>query len=263
MNQTVLQLQALSEADDFRYIEAIKTLRTNILLSGSNVRRILLSSTAPNEGKSTLSLALARAFAESGRRTLLLDADIRKSMFTVRHQIHRETIGLSQLLSGQGSLEDGIYTTNVENLDVILPGPYSPSPTELFEDEMCGKLFRYIEEQNYDFVIIDSPPLGSVIDAAILSRYADGAALVVESEVTTKRLFSRVKAQLDRTGVRFLGVILNRVKMDKGSYYGNYYGYYKKYGTYDYGPKNEEGEKHLGKSRGRMSAGSRKEAGRG
>ena len=101
---------------------------------------------------------------------------------------------------------------------MILAGPYAPNVTELFEDEMCDKLFQTIKEENYDIVILDTAPVGTVIDAAILTKYADGAALVAESEVTSRR------------------VILNKVNMTKGGYYNSYYKKYgKKYEKYGYG----------------------------
>ena len=207
----------LAPDDDFRYSEALRTLRTNLLFSGSKVKNILITSTSPNEGKSTTSFELARVFAESGKHTLYLDCDIRKSEFVAVHQIKGETVGLSQMLTGQVPLEDGFYNDpQMPNLDMIFAGPYSPNPTELFEDEMCEKLFQFIKELNYDIVIMDTAPIGTVIDAAILTRYADGAALVIEVEVTSRRLFQRAKEQLDRTGVKFLGVILNKVNMTGG-----------------------------------------------
>lgn len=228
---------ALAPDDDFRYSEALRTLRTNLLFSGSRVKNILITSTAPNEGKSMISFDLARVFAESGKRTLYVDCDIRKSEFIKDHQIQGPTVGLSQILTGQVAIEDSFYyDEKLPNLDLILAGPFSPNATELFEDEMCDQLFQFIREENYDIVILDTAPIGTVIDAAILTKYADGAALVVESEVTSRRLFQRAKEQLDRTGVRFLGVILNKVNMTKGGYYNSYYKKYgKKYEKYGYG----------------------------
>ena len=227
----------LAPDDDFRYSEALRTLRTNLLFSGSRVKNILITSTAPNEGKSTISFDLARVFAESGKRTLYVDCDIRKSEFIKVHQIQGPTVGLSQILTGQVPIEESFYCDEkLPNLDMILAGPFSPNATELFEDEMCDQLFQFIKEENYDIVILDTAPVGTVIDAAILTKYADGAALVVESEVTSRRLFQRAKEQLDRTGVRFLGVILNKVNMTKGGYYNSYYKKYgKKYEKYGYG----------------------------
>ncbi len=224
---------SLNDENDFRYSEALRTLRTNITFSGSRVRNILITSTAPDEGKSMVSFDLARAFAESGKKCLYIDCDIRNSEFVKVHQIQGETVGLSQILTGQIAIEDGFYNDpKIPNLDLILAGPFSPNATELFEDDMCDQLFASIKELHYDIVILDTAPIGTVIDAAILTKYADGAALVVESEVTGRRMFQRAKEQLDRTGVRFLGVILNKVNMTKNSYYSHYYNY-KKYGRYD------------------------------
>ena len=97
----------LAPDDDFRYSEALRTLRTNLMFSGSRVKNILITSTSPNEGKSTISFELARVFAESGKRTLYVDCDIRKSEFIKVHQVNVKTVGLSQILTGQVPIEDG------------------------------------------------------------------------------------------------------------------------------------------------------------
>lgn len=219
--------------EDFAFSEGIKTLRTNLQFSGSKVKNILITSVAGNDGKSHVSFALAKAFAESGKKTLYLDMDIRNSNFLERFGVSEEIKGLSQILSGQILPEEGIYATNIDNLFVVWAGPWSPSPTELFEDDMCRKLFMYIAEQEFDRVILDTSPLGAVIDAAILSRYADGIALMAASGETNRKALRRVKEQIDRTGTRFLGVILNKVPIDKKGYE---YGY--GYEGYGYGKKN-------------------------
>lgn len=231
MNSQVLDLH-FNDTEDFSFNEAIKTLRTNLQFSGSRVKKILITSVAPNDGKSIITMMLARAFAETGKKTIVIDADVRKSVLLNRYGVAGETVGLTQVLSGQVRPEESVYKTTIPNLDLVLSGPYSPTPTELFEDVMCANFFHYLSEQGYDMVIIDTPPLGTVIDAAILARYSDGIALVAASEDTSKRALQRVKEQIDRTGVRFLGVILNKVRMDKGSYYSSYY---HGYGTYGYG----------------------------
>lgn len=228
---------------DFRYSEAIRTLRTNILFSGSNVHTVLITSASPNEGKSKISFDLARAFAESGKRTLYVDCDIRNSEFVTVHGVRdtaqSEMPGLSQMLTGQIPIEDGFYKTEViPNLEMVMSGPYSPNAAELFEDDMCECFFNTIREEGYDMVILDTAPIGTVIDAAILSRYADGTVLICESETTSRKLLKKAKTQLDRTGTRFLGVIINKVNMSKNGYYGNYYKKYSskndEYGNYGY-----------------------------
>lgn len=242
MNTQVLELH-FNDTDDFSFNEAIKTLRTNLLFSGSRVKKVLITSVAPNDGKSVITMMLGKAYAESGKKTVVIDADVRKSVLRNRYGVEMETSGLTQVLTGQVRPEEAVYHTNVPNMDLVLSGPYSPTPTELFEDVMCANFFHYLTEQGYDMVLIDTPPLGTVIDAAILARYSDGIALVAASEDTSRRALQRVKEQIDRTGVRFLGVILNKVRMDKGSYYSSYYHGYGKYGYgygYGYGPEKDE-----------------------
>ena len=198
------------EETDTRIEEAIKTLRTNIQFSGRDIRTIMLTSAAPNEGKSEISWKIAVSFAQIGRKTLYIDADIRKSVFINRMHPDRH---------------------NIENLDVIFAGPYSPNPTELFEESLFGELISYARD-HYDIIVIDTAPLGSVIDAAIIARFCDGAIMVIESGNVGKKMLSKTKNQLFHSGVRVLGAVLNKVPMQKGSYYGSYY-YGNNYGKYD------------------------------
>lgn len=224
--------------DDYNYNEAVKTLRTNIQFCGSNIRTIMFTSALPDEGKSDLSFALAQSFAQIGKRTLMLDADIRKSVLTSRYQLWEEVDGLSQYLSGQKELEEVIYDTNIDNLSVVFAGPYSPNPAELLEEELFGKLMGHAKE-SYDYVIIDTPPMATLIDGAIVARQCDGAVIVIESGAVSYRLEQRVKDQLEKTGCRILGAVLNRVDIRSEAYYGKYgkysrYGKYGKYGKYGY-----------------------------
>ena len=224
----------LPEIDNFHYNEAIKTLRTNIQLAGASVKKIQVTSVGPNEGKSTISIRLANSFAESGKKTLYIDADIRKSVVATRFLEGGEIYGLTEILAGQVEMDAAIYKTNIPKLDIVFAGPYSPFPTELFEDIRCKQFFEHVNQLGYDMVIMDTAPLGLVIDAVILSRYVDGTAVVAESEVATKQGLKRVLDQLDRASARVLGVILNKIKTGKGGYYYKDYGYKYGYG-YDYG----------------------------
>ncbi|MCD8371504.1 MAG: CpsD/CapB family tyrosine-protein kinase [Clostridiales bacterium] len=219
--------------EDYDYNEAIKTLRTNIQFCGSSIRTVMFTSAMPDEGKSDTSFALAQSLAQISRRTLMIDTDIRKSVLVSRYHLEREVNGLSQYLSGQSSLEDVIYETNLENLSVVFAGPYSPNPAELLEEPLFAQLLAYARE-HYDYVILDTAPLGGLIDAAIVARHCDGAVMVIESEAISRRLEQRVKEQLEKSGCRILGVVLNKVDLHHNRYYGKYgkYGHYGKYGKY-------------------------------
>ena len=238
-----------TERNDYYYEEAIKTLRTNIQFCGSSLKTILFTSTVSGEGKSATTVAVASSLGSIGKRVLLVDADIRKSVLVKRHEISGRPNGLSQNLSGQKKLGEVIYHTNMENVDMILAGPYSPNPAELLEDELFKVLLENAREL-YDYIIIDTPPMLNLIDGAIIANQCDGAVIVVESGGISYRMAQKVKAQLEKSGCRILGAVLNRVGGEYGSgyykkYYGKYYKkYYGKYGKYErYGydsPKERE-----------------------
>lgn len=226
------------EPEDYQYKEAMKTLRTNIQFSGNNIRTIMFTSSLPNEGKSDINFHAAASMAQLGKKVLLIDADIRKSVLVARYQPDRVVDGLSQYLSGQKKVEEIIYTTNVPGLSVVFSGPYSPNPAELLE----GNLFQALLEkarQEYDYIFIDTPPMGSLIDGAVIARNCDGALIVIESGVISYRILQRVKGQLEKSGCRILGAVLNKVDVQQNSYY--YYGKYGRYKRYgDYGQYGKE-----------------------
>lgn len=213
---------------DYFYNEAMKTLRTNIQFAGRNIKTILFSSCYPNEGKSDVAFQLAREMGNMGRSVLLLDADIRKSTIISRYQVRQNTSGLSQYLSGQKEQKDIIYRTNFENVDIIFAGPLVPNPSELLEDESFASLLRSARGR-YDYILIDTPPIGSVIDAAIISKSCDGAVLVIESELVSYRMAQKAKTQLEMAGCRMIGAVLNKVDTTRDKYYGKYYNKYKYY----------------------------------
>ena len=212
--------------DDYHYNEAIKTLRTNIQFCGSGIKTIMLTSSLPDEGKSDITFAMASSLAQIGKKVVMIDADIRKSVLVSRYQLEREVSGLSQYLSGQRSLENVIYDTNIENLSIIFAGPYSPNPADLLEESLFGDMISKLKEK-YDYIIVDTPPMGNLIDGAIVARQCDGAVMVIESGSISYRLEQRVKS-----GCRILGVVLNKVNMERNGYYSKYYGKYGKYSKY-------------------------------
>lgn len=222
------------EIDDYFYNEAIKTLRTNIQFCGSNIRAVMFTSSLPDEGKSETVFSLAQSLGSIGKKVLLVDGDIRKSVMVSRHGIRGKVNGLSQYLSGQKNLEEVIYHTNVEGVDLILAGPYSPNPAELLEDPLFDALMEEARKY-YDYVLVDTPPMGNLIDGAIVASRCDGAVLVIESGGVSYRLAQKVKNQLERSGCRLLGAVLNKTGGEgSGRYYSRYYKKYygKKYDKY-------------------------------
>ncbi|WP_200791388.1 CpsD/CapB family tyrosine-protein kinase [Blautia sp. Marseille-P3201T] len=210
---------------DYFYEEAIKTLRTNIQFTGKNVKTIMFTSCFPNEGKSDVTFQLCQEIGNMGKRVLLIDADIRRSAYVSRYRIKQKVNGLSQYLSGQLAKEFLIYQTNFLNVDIIFAGPMAPNPSELLEESAFHELLTEIREY-YDYIIIDTPPVGSVIDAAIIAKESDGAVLVIESERVSYKVAQKVKEQMEKTGCKLLGVVLNKVNIEKNKYYGKYDYYY-------------------------------------
>lgn len=211
---------------DYFYEEAIKTLRTNIQFSGIDIKTIVVTSCYPNEGKSDVTFQLALEIGKMGKKVLVVDADIRKSAYVSRYQIKERISGLSQYLSGQRREADIIYRTNFEGVDMIFAGPTAPNPSELLEQESFSQLLGSLREK-YDYVLIDTPPIASLIDAAIAAKQCDGAILVIESETVSRRTALKAKEQLEMTGCRLLGAVLNKVDVRKDKYYSKYSYYYK------------------------------------
>lgn len=214
---------------DYRTNEAYKTLRTNIEFSGSDKKVILFTSCTPDEGKSTVSLSLAISMAEGGKKVLFIDADLRKSVLTGRHSVRGEVKGLSHFLSGNADVKDVIVKTQNDNLFMIFAGVIPPNPAELLGTKRLEALVEGARKA-YDYVIIDAPPLGSVIDAAIIAKSCDEAVIVIAANTISYKFARSVAGQLEKSGCPILGVVLNKVNMKQNKYYGKYYGSY--YGDY-------------------------------
>ena len=209
------------------YEEAIKTLRTNIQFTGRNVKCIMLTSCLPNEGKSDIIFQLAREIGNIGKRVIIVDADIRKSSFANRYRIGRPVKGLSHYLCGTMDMDGICYQTNYDNVDIIFAGSSVPNPSELLEEAALEELINYLREQ-YDYILIDTPPAAGMADAAIVGKWCDGAILVIEAGRVSYRLAQKTMKQLAQTGCKMLGAVLNKVDTKKDSYYGKY-GYYESY----------------------------------
>lgn len=216
---------------NYFYEEALKTLRTNIQFAGADIKTILVTSCFPNEGKSDITLSLAQELSSIGKKVLLIDGDIRKSDFVIRLGIEQEVYGLSQFLSGQSEIKDIIYSTNYPNMHIIFGGPVAPNPSGLLSEDLFRTFMKEIRNY-YDYIIVDTPPIGSVIDAAVIARYCDGGIFVVEPGVVSYKMAQKCIRQMEKSGCRLLGAVMNKVDTKRDKYYSSYYkhygGYYQK-----------------------------------
>lgn len=227
--------------------ESLRALKTNIQFCGDDNRVILITSSIPNEGKSTVSFELARSLTESGKKVLLIDTDMRKSVLVGRFRAvaeNGEIKGLSHYLSGMNKMEDVVYVTDINRLFMVFAGPSVPNPTEILEKVYFKELIEF-GRKFFDYVLVDCAPIGAAIDAAVVAKQCDGAVLVVGQGMAKARMIKGVLKQLEASGVRILGVVLNKVKMNKKGYgygyhygYGYGYGYGSAYGSY--GNESEE-----------------------
>lgn len=226
------------QINDYRMTEGLNQLKTNLAFCGKDIKVITMTSSVPNEGKSSVSFSLAKTLAESGKKILMVDADLRKSVMAAKYHIQGIDKGLSHYLTGQAEIEDIIYETEVDGFYLAVAGPLTPDPTTLLDSD-AFKQFISKAREDFDYVIIDAPPLGVVIDAVIIGKYSDGALLVIEQGVIKRKVVQDVIKQLKKGEVRILGAVLNKVDERIGAY-GNYeYKYsYSYYGGSDTSDKN-------------------------
>lgn len=205
---------------DFRAGEAMKTLRTNIVFSGSSVRAIGMTSFGAAEGKSTISLQLAMSFAQTGKRVLLVDADMRKSVLPTRLRLKGKVEGLSHYLSGLANVSELLQETDMPGLYIMFAGARVPNSAELLGSNNFAKLIPALKDV-FDYIIVDTAPLGQVIDCAVIAQYLDGVVMVVDATNNSYKLERRVRNQLQKAGGKVLGVVLNQVDYkDRMGYYG-------------------------------------------
>lgn len=204
--------------------EQFKTIRTNINFSmpDKDLKTLLITSSTPSEGKSTVSSNVAVVFAQEGKRVLLVDADMRKP--TVHHTFKlNNTCGLANVLTRQATIDDVIYESGIEGLRVMTSGPIPPNPAELLTSQMMAMMMQEVAHQ-YDVVIFDAPPILSVTDAQILSNKCDGTILVVNAGVAEKAGVVKAKEALTASQANIVGVVLNNIKLERDHYYYQYYG---------------------------------------
>ena len=204
--------------------EYYNALRTNIQLSGNNLKVIAITSVKPGEGKSTTSTNIAW-----GYKTLLIDADIRNSVMSGVFKSREKITGLTEFLSGTTDLSQGLCDTNVENLFVIQAGSVSPNPTALLQSENFATMLDTLRKY-FDYIIVDTAPIGVVIDAAIITQQCDASVLVTAVGETNRHEVQKAKGQLEQTSKPFLGIVLNKLNTSVEKY--GSYGAYGSYGNY-------------------------------
>lgn len=192
--------------------EQIKYIRANLQFCGDDKKVILITSTTASEGKSSLTLELAKSLAEQGKRILLVDGDLRRS--NMKYQlINRDNIklGLSHYLSGMASLDDALCVTNEPVMYAVLSGAVPPNPAELLAGRRLSSLLEWGRKQ-FDYILVDTAPLGTVSDAALVARKCDGAVVVIEAGKIPYRAVQGVVQQLKDAECPVLGAVLSKVE---------------------------------------------------
>ena len=216
--------------------EAINTLCTNLSFSGEHVKKTMITSSHASEGKSFLSMNIMRTMAKLGKSVVLVDADLRRSMITSKYGIRFEDeerkYGLAHLLAGMVEEDEVIYQTDIEGAYMVPVGRDVSNPLQLLNSPRLGYFLERLA-QNVDYVLVDAPPVGTVIDGAQIAKFCDGILLVVNYNAVRRQELIDVKEQLKQTGCPILGTVLNMVEMDsymsKKYYYKSYYSHYDHY----------------------------------
>lgn len=229
--------------NDFVSHEAMNTLCTNLSYCGRDVRKILITSRYASEGKSYVSMNLMRTLSRLGRRVVLVDTDLRASGIQSDYHLQYGTedhYGLSEYLSGLCGLDKVLYQTNIQGAYMIPAGHSAPNPLQLLDTDRMKELVEWLNEE-FDIVLLDTPPVGVLVDAVALAKYCDGALLVVGYRKGRQQEIGDAVQNIRQTGCKMLGAVLNGVKFkslsNKHYYYSSerYSGHYSK--RYKYGKK--------------------------
>ena len=240
--------QLFSVADEnapFTYVEAYKMLCTNLefITAAQDCKKIMVTSTLANEGKTNVSVNLALTLAGYEKKVCLVECDLRRPSVHRFLKANRNDEGLTNVLKGEVELKKVIKNVNGTSMDILLSGSTPPNPSELLASNKMKMLIDQLEEM-YDYVIYDTPPVLLVTDAAALGKYMNGALLVVKHNSTEKGLVLKAKSNLDSAGVKILGAIYSIYSEKSAGSYSKYssYNYYYYYGGY-YGYGNERKSK--------------------
>jgi capsular exopolysaccharide synthesis family protein len=232
--------------------EAYRGVRTALTLSarGPQQKAMLLTSAGPREGKTTTAINLATVLAFSGARTLVIDADLRKPRVHASFNLPNKK-GLTNLIVGEDDPAEFCQRTAVDRVDVLTSGPIPPNPSELLGRPRMREILRKLRDR-YDQIIVDTPPIGAVTDAAVIATMVDGVILVVHAGKTRRQIVSRGLEQLRYISAPIIGVILNNLHLGRGRYYPGYYHYYYYYASH-YGAEDGESKRQKSPKAGKGS----------
>lgn len=211
------------DIDQINLQNAVKTLRANIRFASVDdpVRVIAVTSSVPNEGKTTVAISLTEAIATGGSTVLLVECDLRRRSVASTLSLHARS-GLYSVLSGQVALMDAVVPTAVRGMYFLDAEPHIPNPDAI----LSSKRFRKMVEtaaKSFDYVVFDTPPLSTFVDAAVLSTVADGTLLVVGQDVVRRNELTEAHEQLKKAGANVLGAVMNFCKSENSEYFSEYY----------------------------------------
>ena len=241
MKQVSLREQ---DALDYSGKEALNSIATNLTFVGRHMNKFVLTSCTASEGKSSLCLQLMLNLAQRGNSVVMVDADLRASflMSKLKFSQNEDIKGLVHYLAGYCELEQALYQTDVEGAYLIPIGDTVANPLPLLDSPDFGQMMDELSKK-FDYVIVDAPPVGVVIDAAVVAKSCDGAVFVIEYGHRSKREVVDAVQQLEQSGCPVLGCVINMVtvkSLAEKSYYKKYYaGHYSKYYN-GYGSKKDE-----------------------
>lgn len=216
--------------------EAVNTLCTNLSFSGENVRKIMITSSHASEGKSWLTMNVMRTMARLGKSVVLVDGDLRRSVIASRYGIQFDNpehkFGLAHYLAGKVEEDDIIYSTDISGAYIVPVGREVYNPLPLLNSDRFDMLLDDLAKRA-DYVLVDAPPVGLVIDAAQIAKSCDGTLIVVNYNQVRRQELIDVRDQLEQTGCPILGTVLNMVEyksyLSKKYYYKSYYSHYDSY----------------------------------
>ena len=229
---------------DYACNEAMNTLCTNLFYCGDNIRSVLITSRHEQEGKSSVAINMMRTIASCGKRVVLVDADLRCSVLGSRYRFAYEKDGgngLAEYLAGMCPLDNVLYKTNLDNAYIVSSGREVMNSLQLLSSPRYKEMMDALREQ-FDVVLVDSPPAGIIVDAIEVAKYCDGALLVVACNTGRRQEIDEVAKNIRKTGCKVLGAVLNNVNFNSFQNRRYYYrsGKYSSYYRYNMGYKRDE-----------------------